>query len=658
LKYRYLLCLLLVLPVYGRLEAQTTAAAAAALYEKGREYMAQEEWYPAAEALLDCLRQNPAHAEGTAALAECYYELGEFDEALGWVRKARVLARGNTSIANLEAVTLIALGRLDAAASVVSELLAREPYNREALFTAGELDIARGRTSEALLRYRDASRRYPDDKRLLISLALVSGSLGDNEGALSFINRALSQHPDEYRVFYYAAYVNAITNNTTQAIRYAEMALNHKPGFEPARTLLAKLRYRNGQYAEAARLSDETIAANHQDLSAWYLKGLSYIRLGRSEDSLSVFGNALAIDPNDEFIRIALEDTLISITSLEDPRRATWARWHFNRARDFRSRNLTEQALFEYRRGLRMNPYAVDRREYADLLRMQGYPARYLEELRLLQDQGIADRSMNDAVETYNSLLSGALFQRWQINPIDIDGRHWKVAVFSLAGQSSYRHVDAGSIASSYIKEILIHDRAIIPMNLEVTQPSFSQAFRAAREANADFFMIVSMMENERDISLKGELYVGRTGAAAASFYTYRTGADRTRNASRGIVEQLGNALPLRAKLISRRQAQGLIDKGRADKVKEGVVYDIVKKDRTQLANQGIGLVYSPDELVGKITIESVDEVISVGKLVRNGFFDRIEEGDDVFFIPEGGYKPPPETMANPELRALLRALR
>jgi len=166
------------------------------------------------------------------------------------------------------------------------------------------------------------------------------------------------------------------------------------------------------------------------------------------------------------------------------------------------------------------------------------------------------------------------------------------------------------------------------------------------------------MMENERDISLKGELYVGRTGAAAASFYTYRTGPDRTRNASRGIVEQLGNAMPLRAKLIVRRQAQGLIDKGRADKVKEGAVYDVVKKDRTQLANQGIGLVYSPDELVGKITIESVDEVISVGKLVRNGFFDRIEEGDDVFFIPEGGYKPPPETMANPELRALLRALR
>ena len=663
MKYRLLLCIFLVLPGLGRLEAQTGpnatgAAGAAALYEQARGFMAHEEWYSATEALLDCLRQNPAHAEGTAALAECYYELGEFDEALNWVRKARVLARGNTSIINLEAVTLIALGRLDAAASVISDLLAREPYNREALFTAGELDIARGRTFEALLRFRDASRRYPDDKRLLISLALVAGSLGDNDGALSFINRALAQHPDEYRVFYFAAYVNANANNLSQAIRYSELTLGLRPSFSPARSLLAKLRFRNGQFAEAARLSDEAIVANREDLSAWYLKGLSYIRLGRGEDSLNVFGNALAIDPNDEFIRVALEDTLISITSLEDPRRANWAKWHFDRARDFRSRSLVEQALFEFRRGLRLNPYAVDRREYADLLRMQGYPARYLEELRLLQDQGIADRSMNDAVEAYNALLSGALFQRWQVRPVEIDGRHWKVAVFSVAGQSSYRHSDAGAVASSYIREILIHDRSIIPMNLEVKQPSFSQAFRIAREANADFFLIVSTMENERDISLKGELFVGRTGSVAASFYTYRTGVDRLRNASRGIVEQLGSALPLRGKLIQRRQAQGLIDKGRADKVKEGAVYDIVKKDRFQLANQGIGLVYSPEDLVGKITIENVDEEVASGKLARNGFFDRIEEGDDVFFVPEGGYKPPAETVANPELRALLRSLR
>ncbi|MDR0455776.1 MAG: tetratricopeptide repeat protein [Treponema sp.] len=662
MKLRYMLCLLCVLSGLGHLEAQSAGgndvAGAAALYERGRSSMADEDWYSASEALLDCLRLNPAHAEGTAALAECYYELGEFDEALSWVRKARLLARNSTSIANLEAVTLIALGRLDAAASIISDILAREPYNREALFAAGELDIARGRSADALLRYRDAVRRYPDDRRLLISLALVSGSLGDSVTALSFIDRALSQHPDDYRVFYYAAYINAQADRLPQAISYSEQALASRPGYGPARSLLANLRYRNGQYTEAARLADESIAANRNDMGAWYLKGLAYIRLSRNAEALTVLGNAIAIDSNDEFIRAALEDTLIAATALEDQRRGRWAVWHFNRARDYRSRSLIDQALFEYRRGLRLNPYARDRREYADLLRMQGYPARYLEELRFLQDLGIADRSLNDAVEAYSSLLSGALFQRWQVNPLELDGRHWNVAVFSLAGQSSHHHADAGAIASAYIKEILIHDRSVVPVNLELRQPSFSQAFRTAREAGADYFLVISTMENERDISLKGELFVGRTGAPAKNFYAYRTGVDRLRNAARGIADQMGAALPFRGKLVNRRQAQGLVDKGKVDGVKADAVYDVVKKNRPQLAHEGIGLIYADEDIVGKITIETVDEEIASGALARNGFFDRIEAGDEIVLRVSGDAKTSPEAAANPELRALLRTLR
>jgi hypothetical protein len=170
--------------------------------------------------------------------------------------------------------------------------------------------------------------------------------------------------------------------------------------------------------------------------------------------------------------------------------------------------------------------------------------------------------------------------------------------------------------------------------------------------------MIVSGAENERDISLKAELFVGRTGAPAATFFVYRTGVDRLRNASRGIAEQLGASLPFRAKLLQRRQAQGLIDKGRADGVRQGVIYDVVKRGRFQIANEGIGIIYAPEDLVGKMTIENADEEVSAGVLTRNGFFDRIEAGDEIILIPESGARPPIETAANPELRTLLRTLR
>jgi len=647
------LCLLILFPV--SLAAQSPNSAAA-LYEKGRSSMAEENWYSAIETFMDCIRLNPAHAEGTSALAECYYELSEFDQALNWVRKAKLLARGNISIANLEVFTLIALGRLDEATTFVNEILAKEPYNREALFAAGELDIARNRPSEALLRYREAVRRYPDDRRLLISLALVSLSLGDGDTALRYINSALEQHPDDYRVFFYASYIYSKNNKLPEAISYAEHSLHYKPDHEPSNMLLAVLRYRSTQYDEAIRLSDLSIAKNRQNTGAWYLKGLSLIRLNRQQDAITVLSTALSVNEEEEFIRAILEETLISSTTIEDPRRARWASWHFNSAKNYRTRNLTEQALFEYRRGLRLNPYAQDRRDYAELLRLSGYPSRYLEELLFLKDQGMSDTIMNDAVEAYSSLLSNALFKQWNVNPVELAQRHWKVAVFSIAGQSSFIHADAGEVAASVIKDLLVHERNIAPANLQLRQPSFSQAFRQARESGADYFMLVSVTENERDISIKGELFTARTGSPAGNFYTYRTGTGRLRDASKGITEQLSAALPFRGKLLIRRQGQSLINKGKADGVKPNDVYDVVKKDRSQAANDGIALIYTNDDLVGKLTITNVDEEIASGTLARVGFFDRIEAGDEVVLQAEKTSKS--TEPANPELRALLRTLR
>jgi len=632
---------------------------AAAFYEKGSQSMAEEDWYAAAEYLIEALRVNPAYSDATSALAECYYELGEFDQALVWVRRARSLSRTDTSLTNLEASILIALGRLDEASAIVNQVLQREPYNKEALFTVAELDIARGRAGDAVLRYRSAVNRYPDDRRLLVSLALVLGSLGDVDSARTYIERALLAHAGDYRVHYYAAYLASQAGRLADAVAHVQNSLYYRPGFTQAKFLLASLRYRQGQYEEAARLADELINLNRNDSLSWYLKGVSFIRLGRFTEAQTVLSTAANINGDDEFIRAALEELLISRTRIEDSARSRWASWHFNRARAFRTNNQLEQALFEYRRGLRLNPYARDRREYAELLRLQGYPARYLEELKFMQNLGMADTSLNDAVESYNALLSNALFRRWDVDPVMISSPHWKVAVFSLASQSTFYHADAGIGASSYIKDLLAHERNILPMDVELRQQSFSAAFRTAREMNADYFLVLSVSENERDISIKGELFVARTGSPAAVFNAFRTGPDRLRYAARGIVDQLSGALPFRAELLLRRQDQGLIDKGRADGVKDGAVFDVMLKGRTGLLNEGIGLVFAPEDVVGKLTIEKADEEVSAGRLARVGFFDRITQGDEVFLVPEKKESTPAAVLpVDPELRALLRMLR
>jgi hypothetical protein len=115
--------------------------------------------------------------------------------------------------------------------------------------------------------------------------------------------------------------------------------------------------------------------------------------------------------------------------------------------------------------------------------------------------------------------------------------------------------------------------------------------------------------------------------------------------------------LPVRGRLLIRKQGQALINKGKADGILQDTVYDIVKKGRPQTANEGIAIIYSSDELVGKLTITNVDEEIAIGTLARNGFFDRIEPGDEII-LQANKTNRTVESAASPELRALLRTLR
>jgi hypothetical protein len=86
--------------------------------------------------------------------------------------------------------------------------------------------------------------------------------------------------------------------------------------------------------------------------------------------------------------------------------------------------------------------------------------------------------------------------------------------------------------------------------------------------------------------------------------------------------------------------------------------YEVIKKGHAFVRNEGIGLSYSPEDVVGKLRIERADEEVSMGILTRQGFFDRIGLEDEILMPEEQAPAAPPELPADPELRALLRALR
>jgi tetratricopeptide (TPR) repeat protein len=649
-------------------------------YNEGRAFMMADDYYSAAQSFLEGLRLNPAHAETTASLAECYYYLGEYEEALVWVRKARTLARANLDTANLEAFILVAMGQLTEAENILKTVLQTEPYNKEALFVQGEIDIARGRNGEALRRYREAVRRYPDDRRLLLSLALVSLSLNDYHAAQGYIDRAMLAHPDDYRVYYYAAWLDARRGDLREAIDRTEKALYYKEDFAPARALLTTLRYRSGDYEGAIALANERIAVNRNDKYAHYLKALSLWRIGetnpsRLREAITALDAVLSIDGDDEFARALLEEIVLQATNIEDRSRSRYAAWHFRRAADYRRRNLSDEALFEYRRGLRLDPYAAERRDYAALLRLKGFTEAYLEELLFIKELSgmtgteAANTAIDDAIEAYSIQNREALSLKHRVGMEEFT-RHWHIALFCIDNEAggappSAYHTDNAVIAAAYLKDMLAHDRNIDPGDetaAGLRRPSFADAFRASRTRGDDYFLIVSVDENERDLSLKATLYASRTGTELKTFTAYRSGENRLRNAARSIISQLNAALPFRASLIRRNAGVALINKGKIDGVTVGAEYEVVKQGTAEVATDGIALKYAAGNIAGTFTATVVDEEVAQGTLTRNGFFDRVAVGDEVILQPKpetpAAAQPAAGTPLSPELQALLRTLR
>jgi len=633
------------------------------LREEGKSFQDREDWYRAIESYQEALRENPSYNLVYEGLAECFYALGEYEQALDQVIKAESYKKNDPVLLNLQAFILVGLGSLDEASAIFSRVLASWPNDISARFGIAEIDISAGRVSAASSQYLDALRRFPDNRKALLSLALVSKESGNNAAARDYLTKAMQYHGDNPQVFFYAAYLASLDGQHGEAEGRVRTALSMKPDYDDARELLATILYRTGRYNEVLDICDARIAADRNHASAWYLRALSLEKLRRYEEAIKSAQTGLQIAGDDDILRSLMEGIIIRELPLEDRRRASWASPHIEKARRFEQANMADQALYEYRRALKVNPYDVQSRQaYAKLLLSRGYPGRYVEQLEFVQSLGKSTNAINDAVESYNKLLVNSLPAKWKVDPLSLDKAHTSVGLYFQNDPANILHPDSERIATSMLAEVFGYDLRFAVSARDAPAASYSEAFRTSREKGEDYFGLVKFRENDRDMQLTVELYVSKTGSRADSYTVFRTGNDRFPNSLRRLVQTMATALPVRGAVINRFQADAVIDLGKSDSVTAGQIFDVLPKSAVTVKNEGIGLQYDPAAVLGTFTLSAVDEDISQGKLERNGFYDRINAGDAVLPKPKEEPKPALKNEAvvrnAPALLSLLRKIR
>ncbi len=594
-----------------------------------------EDWYGAVEDYLAALGRNPAFAEALMGLAECYYELDEYEEALVYAKKAAPFKRGDPALRNLEGFIRIGLADLPGARTLFLAVTAERPNDLDARFGLSLLDLAEGRKTEARARLEDSLRLSPQNARALLSLALISADQGRKEDAASLIERALRFHGQEPRVQYTAARLALDAGHLQDAIAYARNAISMSPAYAEARRLLGALLYRSGSLSEAIALMQEGVARNRKDAAAWFTLGLVQSAEGKTADALYSYRQAVVLREDDEVARLALEDLVMDTTQVESTSRSAYAAWHFDRGREFEDRSYFDKAVVEYRRGLEIDPNSgPGRRLYAELLRKRGLPGRQLGQLKFLKEIGKADVAVNDAIETWQSLLQDSVSATWKVDQYALEKRPYRIALFFPSGGEEGSHAGGREIIMRYLKDILLASSRLEVLDLNPEVVSASEAFRRAREAEADYYLLLGIHENARDIQLGGDLRVARTGSLAMTLSSYRTGNDRIKEASVRLSSVLENSLAPRGSLLKRRDSRGLIDLGSQDGLKKGDKLIVIRKASLDVAPDGLGPSFPKDAVVAEYTVTLLDEEISEGSLVSAGFFDTINAGDEVVLLP------------------------
>lgn len=628
----------------GGLLSAAPSAAVLERYNQGLQAQANESFYEASQYYLEVTAQNPAFTDAWYKLAECSYKLGEFDLALQYLENAEKYEKNNLAIQNLKGMVYVSLGRIDDGRSIFNDILKKYPNDIDAHFGLAEIELYEGRFSGAQNQYMEALKRQNTNRKALLSLALVNAERGQTESAENYLRQALSYYSGESEVHYLASIIYSMKGDYVTAEKQARIAVEVNSDYDKAYDMLSTVLYKQGRYKEVIDISDYLISRNRKNTNAWFIKGVSQTKLGNIAAAIETWTAGLSVNPQDEIMRSALENEVRNTLSLEDSRRASYAKYHIDNAKQYASRYDGSGAVYEYQRALLLDPMNYEARAaYADILEINGMHELYLEQLKFIKEYNSQELNssggkkllteLNDKIEAFDYLLSDTLGKKWNVEPFYLDKTRWNIAVFYEENNSSFIHADTNRLVANAAADIF-SGVAITSVKTQVTPVSgYGEAFRNSRSGGFDYFIILSLSEGENDMTLSSTMYSGRTGLEISKNSFYCTGNNRFSTVLRRFRNSVLEKLTVRGKILARNGKTVLVDLGKAENIVKDAQLKIIKKGQIRTADSGVGLYYRDADVLGTIVITTAGEEISEGSIENHGFYDKINVDDEIVLV-------------------------
>lgn len=650
------ICLFLALLCTQQLFAaeKNSQKSAVSLFNNGVYEQQCQNFYAAVDLFTEALQKNPNYGEAWFHLAQCTYELGEYDLTIEYTDNAEKYSRNYNEIRNLRGLAYISLGKLKEARDAFEKVLKEFPNDVDSRFGLAQLDLFDGSLSAAEKVYLDALKRKPSNKKALLSLALISAEMGKTEAAEEYISQALTYHSGEAQVHYLASYLEAKAGNYTEAERRARSAVQIKGDYDDAYSLLAEILYAQDRFEEVIDICDFRISRNRKLPEAWYIKGLAQEKLGLAEQAIETYSQGLIVAPQDEVMRTAMELLVTDTVDVEDERRPLWADFHVKKAAEYKRNFNSAGERYEIQQALKLDPLNINARQsFADLLYTEGFYELYLSQLKFISDYSrpeetvriqkdentpvkektLLQKKNDDVIEALSSMMTTTLANKWNVDTFYLDKTRWNLGIFYTCSPVQMLHPELEKVTAVSAKE-MFSGITTTAVTVDATQvASFGEAYRLSRENGCDYFIILSVDETERSVTLDASVYSARTGTLSQKIHVYRTGNDRYANVLRRFRQSVLDLLPIRGKVLNHTGSTLLVDLGKSDGVVKNSEFDVVEKGSIYTVDKGTGVAYRESAKLGTFKIETVNEEISEGTYVKTGFYDVLNDGDEIILV-------------------------
>jgi tetratricopeptide (TPR) repeat protein len=251
-----------------------------ALLGQGRVALADGRASDAVISFSVALRLDPANVTGLWGRATAYYQIGRYDRALADYRAMKTAAPDMTAGPSGELRSLYKLDRLPEARTLIEAMLAKTPTDRTALNSLVWLAKLEGKPQTALPALDGAVEASADSSDLYALRGRARVRAGDEVGAradFATLRTLAAGDPVLLNNLCWAEGLAAFDLETALADCDLAIAGAEEAGFIDSRALIL---LHLGRYAEARAAYDQALAAEPNQTSSRYGRGLARLALG------------------------------------------------------------------------------------------------------------------------------------------------------------------------------------------------------------------------------------------------------------------------------------------------------------------------------------------------------------------------------------------